>query len=64
MAFVIKNENEDNVTFFSRDTFGKTSIIQKYIERGDMKMLQYHIKEIYNTPCKRINKVSNEIYVK
>lgn len=49
MAFVMKDENEDKVSFYVKDKFGKTHVIIKCIERGDNDILRYYIKQIYHS---------------
>ena len=50
MAFVIRGEYEDRVCFYIKDKFGETHIIEKFIERGNVDILRYYIKQIYHLP--------------
>ena len=57
MAFVIRSEYEDSVCFYVKDKFGETHIVEKFIERGNVDMLRYYIKKIYD-PSKQYSKES------
>lgn len=64
MAFVIRSDYEDSVCFYVKDKFGETHIIEKFIERGNVNMLRYYIKQIYH-PCNKHSKesIQNLVYM-
>jgi len=45
MAFVIHEDNEDHVSFYTKTDEGKVYISTEYIQRGDSYKLNYLIKQ-------------------
>lgn len=64
MAFVIRSDYEDSVCFYVKDKFGETHIIEKFIERGNVNMLRYYIKQIYHPSNKHSKEsIQNLVYM-
>ena len=52
MAFVIHEDDEDHVSFYTRTDEGKVCVFTEYIQRGDSKKLNYFINQ-YMFPKKQ-----------
>lgn len=64
MAFVIRSDYEDSVCFYVKDKFGETHIIEKFIERGNVNMLRYYIKQIYHNSSEHSKEsIENLVYM-
>ena len=53
MAFVIHENDEDRVSFYTRTDEGKVYVSMEYIQRGDTKTLNYFINQ-YMFPKKQM----------
>jgi hypothetical protein len=53
MAFVIHEDDEDHVYFYTRTDVGKVSVSMEYIQRGDSNKLNYFINQ-YMFPKKNM----------
>ena len=52
MAFVIHEDDEDHVSFYTRTDEGKVYVFTEYIQRGDSDKLNYFINQ-YMFPKKQ-----------
>jgi len=57
MAFVIHEDDEDHVSFYTRTDEGKVYVFTEYIQRGDSVKLNYFINQ-YMFPKKQMPVVS------
>jgi len=62
MAFVINEDNEDRVSFYTRNDVGKVCLTE-YIQRGDSDKLNYLIKQ-YMFPKKQMQLLSQNKLLK
>ena len=53
MAFVIHEDDEDHVSFYTRTDEGKVSVSTEYVQRGDLNKLNYFINQ-YMVPKKQM----------
>ena len=53
MAFVIHENDEDHVSFYTRTDEGKVYVSMEYIQRGDSNTLNYFINQ-YMFPKKQM----------
>jgi len=57
MAFVIHEDDEDHVSFYTRTDEGQVSVFTEYIQRGDSAKLNYFINQ-YMFPKKQMSVLS------
>ena len=62
MAFVIHENDEDRVSFYTRTDEGKVYVSMEYIQRGDSNTLNYFINQ-YMFPKKQMVDLSqNKVF--
>jgi len=60
MAFVIRQDNEDRVVFYSKKINQPVNIVSEYVERGDSCRLTYLIKKNMFLQCEHL---SNPVFL-